>query len=114
MLNIIRGDTKFYKFQRKKKYDGSIITELPDKLYFTIKFDYNVDDIVFQKTLGDGIEFNVDDNYYYITINPNDTNDLPYGKYVYDIEVVKDDVKQTIAIGEIEITNEVTFENNEV
>lgn len=114
MLTIIRGDTKYFKFQRKKKHDESIITKLPDKLYFTIKYDYNIDDVIFQKTLENGIEFNAADNYYYITIDPKDTNNLPYGKFVYDIEVIKDEIKQTIAIGEIEIVNEVTFANNEV
>lgn len=114
MMNIVRGDTKYYKFQRKKKHDGSVITELPDKLYFTVKYDYNIEDIVIQKTLEKGIIFDPEDNYYYITINPDDTNDLPYGKYVYDIEVIKNGVKQTIAIGEISIANEVTFYRNEV
>lgn len=114
MLNIIRGDTKYFKFQRKKKHDGSVITDLPDKLYFTIKYDYNVEDIILQKTLNDGIEYNAEDNYYYITIKPEDTNELPYGKVVYDIEVIKNGVKQTIAIGNIEIAEEVTYASNEV
>lgn len=114
MLQIIRGDTKFYKFQRKRKHDGSVITELPDKMYFTIKYDYNIDDVILQKTLDNGIEYNEEESYYYITINPEDTNNLPYGKYVYDIEIIKNGIKQTISIGEILIANEVTFYENEV
>lgn len=114
MLQIIRGDTKFYKFQRKKKHDRSIIADLPNDLYFTVKYSAEIEDVLFQKTLKNGITYNQDDNYYYITINPEDTNDLPYGTIVYDIEVIKNGIKQTIAFGEIEIAKEVTFASNEV
>lgn len=113
-MEIIRGDTKYFKFQRKRKHDGEIIETLPDKLYFTLKFSDTDDTALIQKTLGDGIEYNDTDKYYYLTINPSDTNNLPYGRYYYDIEVIKDNgYKQTIAIGDILITSEITFYRNE-
>lgn len=114
-MEIIRGDTKYYKFQRKQKHDGAVIETLPDKLYFTLKFSDMDDTPLIQKTLGKGIEYNQSDKYYYLTIDPSDTNDLPYGTYYYDIEVIKNNgYKKTIACGQLEITSEITFAKNEV
>lgn len=112
MLNIIRGDTKYYKFKRINKLDGNIITTIPDKMCFTVKFDYNVEDVLIQKTLDNEIKFDEENSYYYFTILPEDTNNLPYGKYVYDIEITEKSKVTTIAIGEIELTEEVTFASN--
>lgn len=112
MLNIIRGDTKFYKFQRVNKANDEVITTKPDEMYFTVKFDYNVEDVLFQKALDNGIKFDEENKYYYFVIKPEDTNNLPYGKYVYDIEVTEGSKITTIAIGEINLNEEVTFANN--
>ena len=114
-MEIIRGDTKYFKFQRKRKHDKEIIETLPEKLYFTIKYSNNAEDFVIQKTLENGIEYNKNDKYYYIKIKPDDTDNLSYGKYYYDIEVIKEnEYKQTIAFGDLEITGEITFAKNEV
>ena len=67
-MEIIRGDTKYFKFQRKRKHDGEVIETLPDKLYFTLKFSDMDDKALIQKTIGDGIEYNDTDKYYYLTI----------------------------------------------
>lgn len=112
MLNIIRGDTKYYKFQRINKTDESVITTKPDVMYFTVKFADNVEDYLIQKTLENGIIFDDETNYYYFTINPEDTNNLPYGGYVYDIEITEGPKVTTIAIGDIILTEEVTFSSN--
>ena len=111
-MEIIRGDTKFFKFQRHY-CDGETITDLPSKLFFTIKYDSNMEEYLIQKTIGDGIRFNSIDNYYYITLLPEDTDNLPYGNYYYDIEVITDNYKQTIARGNFDLTDEYTFARNE-
>ena len=112
-MQITRGNTKYLKFQRHY-CDDEVITELPQNIYFSIKYDYNQDEFLIQKTLNNGIEYDTKDNYYYITINPDDTEDLPYGKYYFDIKVVDNDYKNTIACDELEITERVTSANNEV
>lgn len=110
-MEIIRGDTAQYKFQRLDN-SGNVITEKADKIYFTVKENYDTKIITFQKTIED---MTFDENYYYhFVINPEDTNELKYGDYVYDIEVKKDDYKQTISKGIFKITEEVTFYINEV
>lgn len=110
-MQQIRGDTKKYYFQRKDK-DGGVITEQPDSLYFTVKKTVFDKTPVLQKTLED---MTVDENsVYHFTIEPEDTDNLEYKNYVYDIQVVQDGVKTTIAKGSFIIEEEVTFAENEV
>lgn len=113
-IEIIRGDTKKLKFQRKST-TNEVITEKPDKMYFTVKKDYYSKNIIIQKTLDKDIIYKEDDNYYYLTIEPFDTNELNYGNdYVFDIEVITGDNVKTIAKGNFIIEKEVTFAENEV
>ena len=110
-LSIIRGDTKFYKFQRKNK-NKEVILEKADKVYFTVKKNSQVKDVVFQKTIEDML-FDEDGTYHFV-IEPKDTDGQDYDKYRYDVQVEHDGVKKTIAIGIFEIKEEVTFAENEV
>ena len=114
-MEIIRGDTKGVTFKRTKKEDGSEIKGLPDKLYFTVKKNYNSSEALIQKTLSDGtITYNEEDNTFHFVIKPEDTESLSYGDYVYDIErIIGSDVK-TIANDILTINEEVTHKNNEV
>lgn len=113
-IELIRGDTYQLKFQRKLT-DDTVITQKPDEMYMTFKRNYNEIDYVLQKRLSrDEIIFNEDDNYYYVTIEPEDTNDLDYGSYVFDIETKVGKVVKTITLGKLKIKKEVTFAENEV
>lgn len=112
-IEIIRGDTKKLKFQRKST-TNEIITEKPDKMFFTVKTGYYSKDYLFKKRLDTDIIYNEQDNYYYFTIKPSDTDELDYDDYVFDIEIIKNDVKKTIAKGTLTIEEEVTFAENEV
>lgn len=113
-MEIIRGDTKHLKFKRINKSDGSIIMEVPEKMYFTVKYSYDTKAFLIQKTLENGIDFNEEDGYYYMTIEPEETDNLPYTNLVFDIEIIDSGNKTTIAKGNIKITEEVTFASNEV
>ena len=110
MILITRGDTCPFSFTRVDK-TGEIIQEMATKIYFTVKKDYNSEKVVLQKTIGD---MSFDNGTYHFTIEPEDTNGLEYGLYVYDLEVITDEYKQTISKGPIRITEEVTFESDEV
>lgn len=113
-MNITRGDTVEIRFKRTTA-DGQVITEKPDKMYFTVKESYYIKDLLFQKKLeDDSITYDEQTNYYMLTINPEDTNDLSYKEYVYDIEIIDGDKVKTIAKGTLKITEEVTFAENEV
>lgn len=113
-MRFTRGDTQGFKFQRKNIND-EIITSIPTNVYFTVKDNVNNDNFIIQKTLDNGsITFSKDDNYYHFIIEPNDTNNLNYGCYVYDIEIIQNDYVKTVKKGYLELTNEVTFQSNEV
>lgn len=111
-----RGDSFLMKKFRVNDVSGNVIKLLEtDKLYFTVKTDANSSEVLFQKRLDEGIELQ-DDGYYHITIEPEDTNTLDYGSYVYDIQIKRTEPKnyvKTIINGTITLTEEVTWEVNE-
>lgn len=108
-LRMIRGDTKFYKFRRRNK-DHEIILEKADKIYFTVK-DLTKQ-ILFQKTIED-MSFD-DEGVYHFIIEPEDTDGIDFGDYEYDLEVIADGAKRTLALGMIKIDKEVTYVQDEV
>lgn len=114
-MKITRGDTEKFKFQRKDQ-DDTAITRKADEMYFTLKANETMEDFIFQKRLSDGTITFTDDGYYHFTILPEDTNNLDYDLYYFDIEVktVEDNYVRTLKKGTIQITGEVTFASNEV
>lgn len=105
-MEIIRGDTQIWKFQRRN-FNREVITELPNQIYFTIKKLPECTKVV-QKTLGKGITYSSDDNYYHIQLDPNDTAGLDFGIYGFDIEVNIGNVVKTIKVGKVKIGVEYT------
>lgn len=111
ILTMTRGDTEIFKFQRLDLNGDPILTEA-NKCWFSVKNTDNEQQVVLQKTIED-MTFD-EEGWYRFTINPQDTNELQYGDYVYDVEVIQDGYKQTISKGQFIIEYEVTFVNNEV
>ena len=112
MIELIRGDSLSLKFQRLDA-NGEVITTEADEVFFTIKNNTINDEYIIQKKLEDMTFDN--DGTYHITLLPGDTEELAYGKYVYDLEIcIGDDYKKTISIGDFVIKEEVTFASNEV
>ena len=109
-----RGDTFLFKFKVTDKQGTEIELSNTDKLYFTVKKNPNSTDKAFQKTLGNGIDKGTD-GYYHVTINSNDTAELNYGDYGYDIELktLEGRVK-TLIIGSITLTEEYTHKGDEI
>lgn len=108
-MELVRGDTAKFKFRRYNA-DGNVIGTIADEIYFTVKVNSYTQECVLQKKLED-MTFD-EDYYYHITINPEDTDELDYGTYRYDIEVVQDGNKTT-TVGELILKEEVTFASNE-
>lgn len=108
-MELTRGDTGQYRFQRKYA-DGEVILTLPDAIYFTVKKSYQSPTVVFQKTIDD---MTIDqDGTFHFTIEPEDTQALDIGNYVYDIEVTDSDYVQTISKGTLKLTAEATWSIN--
>jgi hypothetical protein len=109
-MRIIRGDTSKFKFQRLDT-DGNPILIPAVQIYFTVKKNAGDKNFVFQKTLQ---EMELDaEGFYHVIIEPSDTNTMRFGNYVYDIEVITDDYKQTIVLDDFIVGAEVTWAINE-
>jgi hypothetical protein len=107
IFSMVRGDTQSFELEIKEN-DTAVTV---DSIYFTVKNDAHTNEVLFQKKLNDGITLS--NNIYNIIIDPSDTDELDYGRYAYDIEIIKNSVKKTILVGILEISEEVTFTSNE-
>lgn len=85
-----------------------------DIIYFSVKRNLSDEEYLIQKTLNNGIEFNEEEEKYYIIFNYDDTKELNIGSiYVYDLVIYYDGNKPIQKIfGNIKIGPKVTL--NEV
>ena len=112
-LKLIRGDTKKIRVRLLDSARSEIHLGANDQLYFTVKSSALQEEAEITKYIGSGITYS--DGYYHITINSIDTDELDYGTYKYDIQLVTDlPLKRTLVYGNITILNEITFKGNEV
>ena len=108
-----RGDLRTVRFSVLNP-DGSAADVSFDEIYFTVKNAFSDKQYRFQKRLTAGQIERLDDGSYQFVIEPEDTDGLRVTKYVFDIELVANgEIKQTF-VGELALTNEVTFAENEV
>ena len=112
-IYLIRGDSKKIRFKRTD-CQGNVIKEKADKMYFSVKYsDDDTAPLLFQKTLDNGITYDEESNYYFIEIQPKDTNGLPYVNLFYDVEIKVGDYTKTIAKGQIKLDGEITHAKDE-
>ena len=87
IINIFfkRGDTSSLKCKINLKSGSKITKEDVSELYFTVReiFDENFP-IIFQKKIDD---IEIYDEEIHIVINPEDTENLSYGTYCFDLEI---------------------------
>ena len=106
-LEMIRGDTLSFAFE--VEFD-----EAPQKLQkadFTCKTNFDDNDAVFHKELGNGIIFLKQDGkklYYIVRVAPEDTKDLEAGMYYYDLSIELNGDVFTILNGVLKIEEDVT------
>ena len=105
-IEIIKGDVSdVYRFKRTYE-DGSIIKTLPQKMWITFKKGTWCDDCLFQKTLGDGITYSEEDNYYRFRLESEDTCDLDYDTYYFDIAIINEQGEKKTLKNECELVVE--------
>ena len=85
------------------------------QIYMTCKINNNDRTPLFQKSLTGGSIDKLSDGRYRFVIEPEDTDNLQFGDYKFDIELINDNprIKQTIA-GILKLTEETTWAINEV
>ncbi len=109
-IEFPRGDTVPINFDLRDK-NGASLNDL-DEIYFTVKQSYAKQDYILQKRLTRG-EITHNDGVFALVLTHKDTASLKYGKYVYDIQIKSGDYYKTVCIGQITLSNESTWINNE-
>jgi predicted nucleotidyltransferase len=105
-----RGNTFEFVFELEDEQGLPIknVTEI----YFTIKNNYKEEEFVLQKKLTTG-EIIFKDGTVTISITQDDTSNLEFRKYDYDVAVKIEDFFRTILIGKMSLTKNVTHKSNE-
>lgn len=107
-ITMARGDLVTQGFTIEAEAEPEIT-----EIYFTVKRTAADKKPLFQKRLSDGSITKLDAGEYVFTIQPEDTNDLAFGYYQFDFELVGPSLKRTF-LGSFELTAEVTHAANEV
>lgn len=110
---MARGDMTVRTFAVQTK-DKLPFTDQFDNIFLTVKKTAEDREFKFQKRLNDGsgIE-SLGGGKYRFTILPEDTNGLPYGRYVFDIELLIAGALKKTFLGTLELTKEATHSYNE-
>ena len=119
-ISFVRGDTFPLKISVKFKETHEYVDFTFTDVYFTVKKSFNDVNYKFQKRLSNGsiIEDPEQIGCFHVKILPSDTDNLAFGQYVYDVEVVRKfgegfDIKKTLS-GNLYLENESTHAVNEV
>lgn len=99
-IKITRGDSGVFTLTVKQGDSDYDYTN--DTVIFTVKKNTNTDEVLIQKTIQYGED---------VIIMPEDTRDLAYGDYVYDVQLttVGGYVDTIITPNKFTVTPEVTF-----
>lgn len=100
-ISITRGDSAIFALKIEKADGEPYKIGEGDTVIFTVKKSTFDKDIITQKTVVNGV----------ITINPDDTKDLEYGTYYYDVELTRADgfVSTVISPHKFIVEQEVTY-----
>lgn len=101
VINMIKGDTLAFGME----FTG--LDQDLDSAYFTAKQSYDTTEVVFQKSLGDGIE-KVSTGVYSVRLAPEDTAEVDAGKYYYDLQIGVNGDVFTLLYGIINLYPDVT------
>ena len=100
-ITMIRGDTLSFGIE----YDGT--EQDLDTAYFTCRNGVGSEQVIFQKSLGFGIE-KQDTGKYVVRVAPSDTANVEAGTYYYDFQVGINGDIFTLLIGALIIEQDYT------
>ena len=106
-ISMTRGDSEAIKVTIKDTLGNVIPLVTGDTIHFTVREYIRSTTKIIEKII---TEF--DDGKAFISIDPEDTKNLSYTSYVYDIQLTKADgtVKTIITPANFTITGEVTYD----
>lgn len=103
-IELTRGDTLAFDVTISE-IDGATI----ESLYFSVKAKPSDTNYIFQKSIGDGIT-ELEALKYRVRVAPEDTYQLPAGKYAYDLQVGIGGDIHTPLMGTLKLNWDVTEE----
>lgn len=106
-ISMIRGDTESLRVSVKEQYGDKIFLSSGDTIYFTVKKNSKEEEVLIQKV----VEV-FDNGEAVISIDPEDTKQLEFRTYYYDIQLnrTNGDVKTVISASKFKIESEITYE----
>ncbi len=110
-IEFTRGDTQFIRFRLKDAEGNPLELAEGDELFFTVKQNQNAKKILIQKKYPDDIKY--DEGYFIFVLNSEDTAEMPYGTYQYDVELKSGEYVKTLTLGTITLTEEITHRGDE-
>lgn len=112
-ITMARGDMLTKSFAVKTT-GGTAFTDPFDNIYFTVKKHADNTEYLLQKRLSDGGIESVGSGVYQFTIEPGDTDQMGFGDYDFDIELVINGILKKTFTGKFTLMKEVTHLCNEV
>ncbi len=100
-IHLTRGDSAVLLLKIQRENGSEYELQAGDSVLFTVKNSVYDTAVIIQKKLIDGV----------IKINPDDTKNLQYGTYYYDVELTQSDgfVATVISPQKLIIEPEVTY-----
>lgn len=111
-IRMPRGDIRLERFVVNNRDDTVTNIDFTE-IYFTVKKSSKNIDFLFQKRLSAGEIIKLADGDYQVKIESDDTSDLSYGNYKFDIQLVYGNQLKETFVGDFVITDEITFKENE-
>lgn len=112
MIRMPRGDIRLVRFLVNDP-DGTVTNIDFTEIYFTVKKTPRDNAYKFQKRLTRGEIVKLGNGDYEVKIEPDDTNNLTYGNYKFDVQLMYATQLKETFVGDFIITEEVTFASNE-
>lgn len=101
-IQMVKGDTLSFGME----FEG--LDQDLETAFMTVRKNALDTDIIFQKSLGNGIE-KVDENQYIVRVAPEDTKDLDAGNYDFDLQISANGDVFTIIVGVLVLEQDVTY-----
>jgi len=107
-----RGDIRLVRFLMKNPDDTTANVSFTE-VYFTVKKNTMTKSYCFQKRLSTGGIVKLAPGDYQVKIEPQDTTNMVYGNYKFDIQFEYEDQLKETFVGDFVLTDEVTYPENE-
>lgn len=111
-IAMIRGDIDYERFLILDDTGNPTDVDFDD-VHFTVKKRTTNAPVLFQKKYSSNTIEKLGPGDYQVKINPEDTNNLPFGNYVFDIQLSYQNIIKKTFVGTFVIMDEVTYLENE-